>query len=118
MKPVFFAPPALGGHLPVPMDAGSVRWGSRDFAAIERRPEGRPSREQPADVALVRENKFIKRMLDDRDRQFAALQDELSAMRRNWAWRTLGVFGLGLRRFSRPPGEPDTSRASVRQVSS
>jgi hypothetical protein len=40
-------------------------------------------------------------MLDDRDRQFAELQAEFAAMRRDWAWRALGVFRLGLRRLQR-----------------
>ena len=40
--------------------------------------------ERSLEAALARENRFIRRMLDDRDRQFAALQAELSAMRRQF----------------------------------
>jgi hypothetical protein len=45
----------------------------------------------PQDAAPFREDKFIQRMLEDRDRQFASFQRELLAMRRDWAWRTLGL---------------------------
>jgi hypothetical protein len=55
-------------------------------AQLEREREA-CARERAAAEALARENRFVRRMLESRDRQFAALQAEVLAMRRNWAWR-------------------------------
>jgi hypothetical protein len=56
-------------------------------------------KERTANAALIRENRFIQRMLDDRDRQFATLQAESAAMRRDWLWRTLGAARSEFRRL-------------------
>ena len=80
----------------------------------------RPFLEESADSSLVRKNRFIQRMLDDRDRQVASLQDELSTMRRDWAWRTLGFLRLGVRRirrkFWRTAAEDADERRDCRQA--
>jgi hypothetical protein len=80
----------------------------------------RPYLEESADSSLVRKNRFIQRMLDDRDRQVASLQEELSTMRRDWAWRTLGFLRLGFgrirSRFWRTAMEDADERRSCRQA--
>lgn len=89
------------GQLRGPLDRGFLPRAFRAFAECEREPEARDLRERPADGSLARENRFIQRMLDDRDRQFTELQAEFSAMRRDWAWRTLGVLRHWLGRMRR-----------------
>jgi hypothetical protein len=118
MKPAFFAPVALREPFQVPMDGGSPPKSGRDLAGIDRRFETLLPGERLSDAALVRENRFVRRMLNDRDRQLAALQDELSAMRRDWAWRALGAFGLGFRRLRRQFWQADASRAPARRIKS
>jgi hypothetical protein len=58
-------------------------------------------RERSANAALARENRFIQRMLDDRDRQVAAFQSELAGVRRDWLWRTVGAVRAALARIRR-----------------
>jgi hypothetical protein len=77
--------------------------------------EARAPHEEEAGGALVRENRFIQRMLDDRDRQFASLQRELSTMRRDWAWRTLAVLRLGVRRIRRQFWQTASADAEARR---
>jgi len=57
--------------------------------------------ERATAAALLKENRFIRRMLDDRDRQFAALQAEYAAMRRYRVWRIIATLRGDLRRFRR-----------------
>ncbi|HXN35230.1 MAG TPA: hypothetical protein VN877_03610 [Opitutaceae bacterium] len=102
MKPAFTTPEIPTGQLRGPLDRGFLPRAFRAFAECEREPEDRNLKELHADGSLARENRFIQRMLDDRDRQFSELQAEFSAMRRDWAWRTLGVFRLWLGRMRRP----------------
>jgi hypothetical protein len=83
------------------MDTGVTCWGARDFTGIEERLQGQPARHRRPDDSLSRENRFIQRLLDDRDRQYAALQEEVSAMKRDWAWRTLCLFRRGSIRLRR-----------------
>jgi hypothetical protein len=83
------------------MDPGAPGACVRDFTAIEKRLDTQASRERSAHEALARENKFIQRLLDDRDRQFAALQEEVAALKRDWAWRTLCLFRRGSIRLRR-----------------
>ena len=75
------------------------------------------SRERTRNADLMRENKFILRMLRDRDRQLAALQTEFSAMRRDWVWRTIGMARIELRRIRRhlAPWRPESgdSRSDI-----
>jgi hypothetical protein len=75
------------------------------LVGIEKAMQGEISRERAAAQVLARENKFIKRMLDDRDREFSALQAEFVALRHDWVWRAMrtlrGELGR-LRRLFRP----------------
>jgi hypothetical protein len=58
-------------------------------------------RERAAVAALERENRLVRRMLESRDRQFAALQSEVVALRRDWAWRAVQKARCGLGRARR-----------------
>jgi hypothetical protein len=61
--------------------------------------------ERDAVERLGRENRFIQRMLEDRDREFSILQAEFVALKRDWVWRTLRRVRCDLarlRRFFRP----------------
>jgi hypothetical protein len=100
MKPAFKAPEFLL------LDRSMERRASAFSSSRSRDPGGwmdidgsGHTNDVPAGGALVRENRFIQRMLDDRDRQCASLQGELSMMRRDWAWRTLGLLRFGVRRI-------------------
>jgi hypothetical protein len=68
---------------------------------IERAVQKELLREKAATETLVNENRFIRRMLDDRDRQYAELQVELVAMRRDWAWRAIRMLRRRLGRLCR-----------------
>jgi hypothetical protein len=83
------------------------------LVAIEKSVQGQLSNERAAAEALAKENRFIGRMLEDRDREFAALQTEFVALKRDWAWRTVRMIRCDLtrlRRLFRPSGA--RSRAS------
>jgi hypothetical protein len=56
-------------------------------------------KERAAVVALGKENRFIQRMLDDRDREFAALQADYVAMRRDRVWRVISMIRNDLSRL-------------------
>ncbi len=58
-------------------------------------------RGQAAVAALLRDKRFIQRMLDERDRQFAGLQAELAAMRRDRVWRIVRMLRSDVRRIRR-----------------
>jgi hypothetical protein len=92
MKPALFEQTPVREQFQYPADTGAAGMAIRDFNGIEKRLESQPSRERNSTAALARENKFIQRLLDDRDRQLAALQEEVAAMKRDWAWRTLCIF--------------------------
>jgi hypothetical protein len=89
MKPALFEQTSIREQFQYPMDTVVAGKAVCDFNGIEKRLELQPSRERNSASALARENKFIQRLLDDRDRQLAALQEEVAAMKRDWAWRTL-----------------------------
>jgi hypothetical protein len=75
------------------------------LAAIENATHSELMREKTAAAELADENRFLKRMLDDRDRQYRALQNEFVSLHRNWIWRTIRAVqsDLGrLRRMLRP----------------
>jgi hypothetical protein len=58
--------------------------------------------ERATAAALAKEIKFVRRMLDDRDRQYVALQVRCGgALRRRGAWRVAGAFRSDLRRLRR-----------------
>jgi hypothetical protein len=108
--------PALSEQSPIreqfrdPMDMGAG-----DFNGIEKRLDAHPVSERRSDDALLRENKFIQRLLDDRDRQFAALQEEVAAMKRDWAWRTLCLFRRGTIRLRRQFWRAATDNTATRR---
>jgi hypothetical protein len=80
------------------------------LVGIERSVQGELSRERAAAAALARENRFVRRMLDDRDREFSALKAEFAALHSNWAWRALRTvrWELGrIRRLFRPAATGD-----------
>jgi len=56
-------------------------------------------RERSRAVAAENEVRFVRRVLDSRDRQFAALQAEVMAARRDWMWRTVRKARCALRRL-------------------
>jgi hypothetical protein len=91
--------------------------GPRDRPMAEELLELQLARERTRNADLMRENKFILRMLRDRDGQLAALQTEFAAMRRDWVWRTIGMARIEIRRLRRhlAPWRPDLpeSRASI-----
>jgi hypothetical protein len=101
MKPAFKDPAPNLVRLRDPQGADFPSRGLRDHGGHEAGPDTLSPERQPSVEALVRENKFILRLLDDRDRQFASVQCELSAMRRDWVWRTLGVLKNEVRRARR-----------------
>jgi hypothetical protein len=116
MKPAFKAPEFLL------LDQSMERRDSA-FSSSRSRDQGgwaafdgyRHSHDEPAGDDLVRENRFIQRMLDDRDRQYASLQGELSMMRRDWAWRTLGLLRFGVRRIRRQFWKAASADAEARR---
>lgn len=70
--------------------------------------------ERAAAEALAREIQFVRRMLESRDQQFAALQAELLAMRRSWVWRLARRAQCAAgraRRMLAPRGAPGWGRA-------
>jgi hypothetical protein len=72
------------------------------------------ARERAAAVALEREVQFVRRMLESRDQQFAALQAEFVAMRRSWVWRLARRARCAAgraRRLLAPRGAPGWGRA-------
>lgn len=84
------------------------------LAGIEKSAQEELLRERAAAAELARENRFVRRMLDDRDRQFTALQMEFVSLQRNWLWRALRTVRLELgrvRRMFRQPGEAQGGRA-------
>jgi hypothetical protein len=70
---------------------------------------------EPQDAARLRENRFIQRMADDRDGQFASFQRELLAMRRDWSWRTLGLPRHAFSRVRRQFWRAASAEASERR---
>jgi len=75
------------------------------LVAIEKALHAELQKERAAVAVLSRENKFVQRMLDDKDRQYASLQTEFVALRNDWAWRTIRMIRgrLGrVRRIVRP----------------
>jgi hypothetical protein len=64
------------------------------------------AQERAAVTALVKENQFVRRMLENRDRQFAALQSEFLAMRRDWAWRMVQRVRCAAKTARRAVGLP------------
>jgi hypothetical protein len=115
MKPAFKEPQLIPIRLRDLPEAEAPSRGWRECGGPKAAVDARPIERETSVAALVRENRFIQRMLDDRDRQFASLQGELSSMRRDWAWRTLGVLRLEVRRFRRQfwqvaPGDGDARR--------
>jgi hypothetical protein len=119
MKPALGEQPPIREQFRDPMDTGASRMGARDFGGIEKRLDARPAGERRTDEALLRENKFIQRLLDDRDRQFAALQEEVAALKRDWAWRTLCMFRRGTirlrRQFWRAAAENTAAKRSYQE---
>jgi hypothetical protein len=86
------------------------------LVGIEKALQVELSRERAKADELAEENKFIKRMLSDRDREYSALQSEFRSMKHDWVWRTMRMIRceLGrLRRFFRPV----PTGSSVSQVS-
>jgi hypothetical protein len=101
MKPALGELSLIREQFQDPMEVGAPCKGVRDFTGIERRLGAQPAQERDPEAALVRENRFIQRMLDDRDRQFAALQEEVAALKRDWAWRTLFLLRRAIFRLRR-----------------
>jgi len=82
-------------------------------AQLERE-RGACARERAAAEALAREIQFVRRMLESRDQQFAALQAEFLAMRRSWVWRLARRARCAAgraRRLLAPRGAPGWGRA-------
>jgi hypothetical protein len=117
MKPALFEQTSVREQFRDPMDAVASGKGVRDFTAIERRLDTQASLDRSAHAALARENKFIQRLLDDRDRQFAALQEEVAALKRDWAWRTLCLFRRGAIRLRRLFWRATAESSSIRRRS-
>src|SRR5271170_7206289 len=116
MKPAFIAPEFLLLDRSMERrDSTFSSWRSRDPGAWATIDVSRHPHDEPAGDALVRENKFIQRMLNDRDRQCASLQGELSMMRRDWAWRTLGLLRFGGRRMRRELWKTASADAEARR---
>jgi hypothetical protein len=101
MKPALFEHASIREQFRDPMDCGAPDRGARDFTGLEGRLEIPASSERPAPLDLARENRFIQRLLDDRDRQFAALQEEVAVLKGDWAWRTLCLFRRAFVRLRR-----------------
>jgi hypothetical protein len=55
--------------------------------------------ERAAAASLARELKFIRRMLDDRDQQYADLQRKYSAAQRRGSWRFARALKTDFRRL-------------------
>ena len=55
-------------------------------------------RERSRALAAENEVRFVRRVLDSRDRQFSALQAEVLAARRDWMWRAVRKARCALRR--------------------
>lgn len=66
---------------------------------------------QREQAALIRENGLLRRMLADRDRQYAALQAELVALRRDWVLRFIRALRSDFRRIRRMFRAPASARA-------
>lgn len=101
MKPALFEQTSIREQFQYPTETGAAGKAVCDFNGIEKRLETQASRERNSTAALARENKFIQRLLDDRDRQLAALQEEVAALKRDWAWRTLCLLRRGALRMRR-----------------
>jgi hypothetical protein len=71
------------------------------LVGIEKMLQAELSKERAAAETHASENKFIKRMLEDRDREFAALQAEFASMRHDWVWRTIRTIRCELGRVRR-----------------
>jgi len=115
MKPALSEQSPLREQFRDPMDTGTSGRGVRDFNGIEGRLEGQPVRDHRPDDALARESRFIQRLLDDRDRQFVALQVEVAALKRDWAWRTLCLFRRGVIRLRRRFWRAATETSPIRR---
>jgi hypothetical protein len=91
------------------------------LVAIEKSLQAELRTERASAEALASETKFVKRLLEDRDRDYSALQAEFLAMRHDWVWRTVKMirFELGkVRRMFRPaPAGARVSEARVSQAS-
>jgi hypothetical protein len=116
MKPALFAQSSVREQFRDPMDAGVTCRGVRDFTGIEERLEGQRARDRRPDDSLSRENRFIQRLLDDRDRQYAALQEEVLALKRDWAWRTLCLFRRGTIRLRRQFWRAASENSAIRRA--
>jgi hypothetical protein len=113
MKPALFEQTPVREQFQYPVDNGAAGKAVGDFGGIEKRLESQPTRERNSTSALVRENKFIQRLLDDRDRQLAALQEEVAALKRDWAWRTLCLLRRTVFRIRRQFWEATTDRSLI-----
>jgi hypothetical protein len=68
---------------------------------IEKAAQGELREERRAREALAGELESVQRTLDDRDREFAALHAEYSAMRRDRFWRVASMLRNDLKRIRR-----------------
>ena len=84
------------------------------LAAIDKATHAELQRERSAAADLAKENRLLQRMLDDRDRQYSALQMECVSLKRNWLWRTMRVVRTDLVRLRRKL-RPSAAGAGVRQ---
>jgi hypothetical protein len=116
MKPALCEQSYVREQFRDPIDTGAPCRGVRDFNGIEGRLEGRPLNDRRPDDALSRENRFIQRLLDDRDRQFAALQGEVAALKRDWAWRTLSLLRRGTIRLRHRLWRSAAAGSSIRRT--
>jgi hypothetical protein len=87
------------------------------LVGIEKALQGELLRERARAEEFAQENKFVKRMLSDRDREYSALQSEFKSMKHDWVWRTMRMirseFGRARRLFrSAPSATPSAARAS------
>lgn len=71
------------------------------LVAIEREAQTHLSMERIRGQALEKDCAFMKRMLDERDRECAALRAEFAGMNRNWAWRAIRMIRCDIGRLRR-----------------
>ena len=87
------------------------------LVGIEKALQGELCGERARADEFAQENRFIKRMLSDRDREYSALQAEFKSMKHDWVWRTMRMirceFGRARRFFrSAPSATPSAARAN------
>jgi hypothetical protein len=101
-------------------DASATERFAKRLVCAEKALQAELTQERALSASLAADKKFLERMLDDRDRQFAEIQAEFSAVRGDRLWRLVRWYrgrATQLRRlFGTPLSPPSAQSAQTPRV--